>query len=120
MKQKLSSNNTATFTLDVPVVSAHNVVCTNHQLSLSFSADVNAGTSATVSVKALGGGGYEPVDDGTYDAYALRGKTRTVCVYGLVLESIQVTLAGRTAGSVTGAYTGYGAGDPGRDDAYVT
>lgn len=119
MKQRLSVANTATFTLDVPVASADRVMCTQHQLALSFSSDVNAGMSVSVSVKALGGGGVEPVESGTFDAYVLRGQTRTVCVYGLILESVQVSIAGRTAGSVSAAYVGYGAGDPGRDESYV-
>lgn len=106
-------NQTASFSIETPQMSAYNIPCINHQLSISFSDDVNTEAVVTVSATCSGAENAEEIANGVLSAVDLVGKTKTVFVYGVLLENIVVDIADRTAGTIRADYVGYGQNDPG-------
>ena len=113
MKKIERVTQTATFSIDVPLMANQQYLNVNHQISLAFSAACNSGMTLTVTATPYGTTLTDSVDGGTLDCYALRGTQKTLVLQASVLESLTFTIAGRTTGSVSLVYLGYAAIDKG-------
>ena len=119
MIKKQELNKSETFRILVPVSAGWKCPNQFHQLTIVCSADCNAGFIVNTKIKPMGSPGYENTTDGSLTASDYAGEQKTMTISsggnGILLEGIEVSITGRTAGSVSVYYVGFGAEDTGEE-----